>query len=241
MILLVGLTVGALMALVGAGVGALTVPLSVHLLGYDYHDATIAGLVVVMVSGAVNSLLSARRGEVRFRAALPFVLITTPIALLVGHFGKSIPEAVTALLISLVLLIFATSLLRPVRSEQGKNWKGWLGAAFAGASAGALGLGGGFVIVPSLRIITRLSIASSVATGSVILTGNAAAALIGKGEFPSLELWLLGGCAACGVLLGRMLTKKISARVRQFGLAAMLYLFSLITLLDVITRLRSGA
>jgi uncharacterized membrane protein YfcA len=62
--------VGAVLALTGAGGGALAVPLLVLVLGWSIHLAAPVALVAVGLSAWLGAAFALREGIVRYRAAM---------------------------------------------------------------------------------------------------------------------------------------------------------------------------
>ncbi len=223
------------MAFFGAGAGSLTIPLAVHLLGMSYSQASIAGLSVVLVSGAVNTFVVTRRKEINFRAALPFLVLSIPMAIFVGHLMRNASNTLTALLLAALLFTSSGTLFfRKTNGSPGATWKGWLGALLAGSASGALGVGAGFVVIPALRLISKLNMAVAVGTSSFVLAVNALFALAGKQALPPPSTLLLGMAAGVGVLIAAKFTRRIDPVLRQRALATFLFIFAVITILDVL-------
>lgn len=90
-----------------------------------------------------------------------------------------------------------------------------LGAIGAGAGflTGLLGVGGGFVIVPSLRSTTELSMHSAVATSlmtiAITATGAVIAAAIRNPELP----WMVALPFVAGALAGMVVARKLAPRI----------------------------
>ncbi len=64
-----GVLIGVILALTGAGGGILAVPLLVFVLGLSMVQAAPIGLLAVGLAAAVGALLGLRQGIVRYRAA----------------------------------------------------------------------------------------------------------------------------------------------------------------------------
>ncbi len=65
-----GLLVGLVLALTGAGGGILTVPLLIFVVGLELHQAAPIGLMAVGLAAWVGAVIGLRDGIVRYKAAL---------------------------------------------------------------------------------------------------------------------------------------------------------------------------
>lgn len=102
-----------------------------------------------------------------------------------------------------------------------------------GILAGFFGVGGGFLIVPALMLITRMGIHHAVATSLVVialtgLTGAAYAMADGRILWPVLGPFVAGGVIA--MLAGRQLAGKVSGPRLQQLFAAAIVLMALFML-----------
>lgn len=238
--LLVGLLVGACMALFGAGAGSVTIPLAVHFMHLPYRTAGIAGLVVVLSSGLATAFVGSRKGLVIIRAALPFLILSTPATLIAAQLSKNISDRMSALLLA-GLLIAASVVFWFRHSEQEVKhdmFRGSLGAIAAGATSGVLGVGAGFVVVPALRLVNGLTLAKAVATSSLVLSVNSIAALIIRhDETKSItSLWLLALASVVGAVATGNISHRIPPKLRHRGLSILLLGFAVVTLADVFAQ-----
>ena len=238
--LLVGLVVGACMAFFGAGAGSITIPLAVHFMHLPYRTAGIAGLVVVLSSGLATALLGWRKRLVILRAAIPFLILSTPVTLIAAKLSGHVSNRLSALL--LVVLLLSASIIFWFRHQESERKhdiiRGSLGAVAAGGTAGILGVGAGFVVVPALRLASGLTIAKAVATSSLILAINSIAALwVRHNEIRSISsLWLLALASVAGAVSASNVSHLIPAKLRQRGLAILLFSFAIVTLIDALTK-----
>lgn len=238
--LLVGLLVGACMALFGAGAGSITIPLAVHFMHLPYRTAGIAGLVVVLSSGVATALIGSRKRLLVFRAALPFLILSAPTTLIAARLSRHVNNRTSALLLA-VLLISASIVFWFRHQEQEARHdivRGSLGAIAAGSTSGILGVGAGFVVVPALRLVSGLTIAKAVATSSLVLAVNAIAALIVRhNEAKSIaSLWLLALASVAGAISAGSVSHRIPSKLRHRGLSILLLAFAVVTLIDALTK-----
>lgn len=92
----------------------------------------------------------------------------------------------------------------------------------AGFLSGLLGVGGGFVIVPTLKKVTNLNMQSILATSLAIialisLSGVVSAILIGAMKWPIAILFCSGAIA--GMLLGRLFADRLAGQRLQQSFA----------------------
>ena len=241
----IGLFVGVLMGLTGAGGGILSVPLLVFFLHLPIAEAGPIALTSITISAGIGAILGLRAKVLRYKAAIfmaSFGLLLSPLGL---WLAQRLPNAPLLLLFSAVLMYVSIRMLIQVaRTLSGKAVKPvkpppcqldlsigkliWtvpcaralmVSGAGAGFLSGLLGVGGGFVLVPALSKFTDLPMKSIVATSLGILSIVSAG-----GAFISLASGTLNIAIAIpfalgsltGLLLGLLLAKKMSGpRVQQ--------------------------
>lgn len=247
--LVLGLIVGLILALTGAGGGILAVPLLVFGAHLSMAQAGPIGLLAVGIAAALGALLGLRAGTVRYKAAALVAacgMLLTPCGL---WLAQRLPNRPLAVLFALVLLGVALRMLhqafgkgstvpppRPaccLNPAVGRFLWTWscarrLAAAgmLTGWLSGLLGVGGGFVMVPALRRFTDLEQRSVVATSLAVialvsLTGVASSALSGTLEWSVAQPFAAG--ALLGMLGGRRIGAGLNGRQLQiaFALVAM--------------------
>jgi len=243
---LLGLAVGLILALTGAGGGILAVPLLVFGTGIGVAQAGPIGLLAVGMAATLGAILGLRAGQVRYRAAL-LVAAAGMLLAPAGLWAARLADARwLGLLFALTLLYVAARTWRqaalpvagqsaaaPVclRGEQTGRFV-WtrpcaralgLSGALAGFLSGLLGVGGGFVMVPALQRYTDLPIKSSVATSLAVIAiisaaGVAASAAQGGIDWP-MAVPFAGGALA-GMLGGRSLAARVAGPALQKAFAA---------------------
>ena len=100
-----GMFVGFVLAITGAGGAILSLPLLVFFLHLKMIDAAPISLMAIMLSAALAAGLGLRSGIVRYKAATllaTFGVLCAPIGVYVAH---QLPEKALAILFSIVLLI----------------------------------------------------------------------------------------------------------------------------------------
>lgn len=243
--LLLGLVIGLVMALTGAGGGVLAVPLLVFGAGLAVTQAGPVALLAVGAAAAAGAITGLRAGIVRYRAALVMAgggVLLAPLGVWLGH---QLDERVLDLLFAAVLLWVAYRSLRPAPeselagadspacatgAESGRIiWTARCArilastGSLAGMMSGLLGVGGGFVIVPALKRYAGLSSQSVIATSLAVIALVATSALIAATAAGRLD-WTLGipfcAGALAGMLAGRPLSKRLREPLLQASFAA---------------------
>lgn len=242
-----GTVVGLILALAGAGGGILAVPLLVFGLHLSIMQAAPVGLIAVGAASALGAVLALREGLVRYRAAAVIGLTGMVLAPLGVRLARLIPNAPLTVVFSIVLAGVAWRMFRQARrapsgqtadprakarvpcvlshSEGRLIWTMPCAWALAGTGAvsgilsGLLGVGGGFVIVPSLSHYTNLATRSIFATSLAVIAlvsagGVAAAAWQGAIAWAIAMPFAIGAVAA--LLAGRSIAARLAgARLQQ--------------------------
>lgn len=246
--LALGLVVGIILALTGAGGGILAVPLLVFGAHIALVQAAPIGLLAVGMAAALGAVLGLRGGIVRYRAAGLIAgtgMLASPLGLLLAH---RIDNRWLSVLFALVLLYVGYRALakglgraqpaehahaaRPCVRSAATGRFIWtapcaralaLSGAVAGLLSGLLGVGGGFVMVPALQRYTDLDMQSTVATSLAVIalvsaTGVAASAIAGQLDW-AVALPFSGG-ALVGMLGGRAVAARLAGPHLQAGFGA---------------------
>ena len=254
-----GIVVGILMGLTGAGGGILSVPLLVFAFHMSIAEAGPVALCAIALSASVGAMIGLKEKVLRYKAAIfmaSFGLILSPIGLWVGHHAPNTPLLI---LFSAVLIYVSTRMYiqasqtlagtapliakpPPCQLDMSIGKLIWTvpcarALMFAGACAGflsgLLGVGGGFIIVPSLKKFTDLPMKAIVATSlgvlAMVSAGGATISLVSG----TLNMSIAGPFeigALIGLLFGKILEKNISGpRVQQiFSIFTFLVALSLI-------------
>lgn len=254
--LILGLAVGLILALTGAGGGILAVPLLVFGTHIGVAQAGPIGLMAVGMAAALGALLGLRAGLVRYRAAGLIALtgmLLSPAGLWIAH---RIDNRWLSVLFALVLLYVALNTFRKAHGSKPAAAEGharrsicvrspdtgrfiWtrpcaqaltLSGSIAGLLSGLLGVGGGFVMVPALQRYTDLAMQSAVATSLAVIaliSMTGVASSAAAGTLAwSIALPFSAGALA-GMLGGRRLSTRLSGVHLQTAFAAVSALVAL--------------
>jgi uncharacterized membrane protein YfcA len=243
-----GSVIGMILALAGAGGGILAVPLLVFGMDLTIMQAAPVGLIAVGAASAFGAVLGLREGLVRYRAAAVIGITGMLLAPLGVHLARLIPNPPLMVGFSVVLAFVAWRMFnqtrrgQPVREERAQTqfpcvlnpiegrliwtmpcaWALTATGAVSGVLSGLLGVGGGFVIVPSLSRYTNLAVRSIFATSLAVIAlvsigGVTAAAWQGSIAW-NIALPFAGG-AIVALLGGRRIAARLAGAHLQRGFA----------------------
>lgn len=237
----VGVAVGLLVGLLGAGGSIVTVPALMLLLDLSATEATGTSLVVVAIVSTVSLLGHLRGRRVDWRAGLAFVVTGIPAALLGGMLSVWLADVAITLI--LVVLLFGTGVWmwqrRPVtRTPEPASWMR-VGPAGAGVGllTGTLGVGGGFVVVPGLVGLVSLPTSVAIGTSQLVLVVNALAGLVGRAGSGTVDLavalsFAAGGAA--GAMGASFLVGRIPERVLTRLFAVVVVVVAVVLTVDAV-------
>ncbi|WP_428310355.1 sulfite exporter TauE/SafE family protein [Hydrocarboniphaga sp.] len=257
----IGIVVGLVLGLTGAGGSVFAVPLLMFGMHWSLPQAAPVALIAVCAAAAFGTVTAWDVSYVRYRAATlmsALGLVTAPLGLVAA---SAMPGGMLAGLFAAALVIISVRMLLqaqqhpeetqvvrasvagdgapaggPIcRIHPGSGRLLWtracaltisaIGAA-TGFLSGLLGVGGGFVIVPSLRATTALSVHSAVATSlmSIALTSAGTvlvSLLMGRPMLWAAALPFVAGALA-GMFAGRSIAPRIAGPRLQQGFAVMM-------------------
>lgn len=117
--ILIGLVVGLVLGLTGAGGSIFAVPLLMAVLGWPFTQAATASLLAVAVAASVGTAMAWRHSYVRYRTAclMAFVgLLLSPVGIQVAN---ALPESILKIVFSLVLAVVSVRMyLMAVKSRE---------------------------------------------------------------------------------------------------------------------------
>ena len=244
-----GLIVGLILALTGAGGAILAVPLLVFGLHLTIVQAGPPALLAVALSAAIGAALGLRSGLLRYKAALLVAaagVVCSPLGLWTAH---RVPNAPLTMVFAAVLGLVAVRMFLQARSDLSGHtpvqrrapppclldpavgrlrWTVPCGralacsGALAGFLSGLLGVGGGFVIVPALRRFSDLEMRSVVATSLAVIALVSAGGVTAAAQAGQMDWGIalpFATGAIAGMLGGRVIAGRIAGPRLQQGFA----------------------
>jgi hypothetical protein len=191
----------------------LAVPLLVYGVGLENpHVAIGTSAIAVALNAAANLVMHARVGNMKWRCATVFAVAGVAGAFLGSTLGKLIDGHKLLALFSILMMVVGALMLRD-RARAGdaavrlsrENLPMLLGLGLlAGMLSGFFGIGGGFLIVPSLMLATGMPILNAVGSSLVSVTAFGVTTA-GNYAWSGLVDWPLAGLFVAGGLVGGLL------------------------------------
>ncbi len=248
--LLYGAIVGLSLGLTGGGGSIFAVPLLVFGLGLAFRDAVVVSLAVVGLTALYGAVLQTRGGQVLWGAGGVLGLGGILFAPVGAKIGVFLPQSAALLLFAGLMIVIGLRMfkaspppgedvpLSAIRCEQDEcglpkfstlcALKLLIAGAVSGILSGIFGVGGGFLLVPALLLVTGIEIGRALATSLVAIFLISASGLISNLLLvPHWPGWVqpilfLAG-AALGMTGGAAIKPLLRATVlRRFFAAAVL-------------------
>lgn len=255
-IMTLGLAIGVVLGVTGAGGAILSVPLLTVGLHLTVSQAAPIGLFAVSVASSIAALIGLYEGIVRYKAAMLMAgmgVVFSPLGL---WLAQRLPNAPLVMVFVVVLLVVAWRMWRSAaandltqesasmqtstqasaqnftceRSDTSGRFIWTLPCAralaatggVAGFLSGLIGVGGGFIIVPSLKKNTNLDMRAIVATSLAVITLVSISGVV-IATHQGLMDWHMGlpfaAGTVAGTLAGRLLGKHLSSAIQARGFA----------------------
>lgn len=226
--ILIGLSLG----LIGGGGSILTVPILVYFFMIDPVNATTYSLFVVGLTSSAGAISHFKKGNVNFQIAFLFgipsliaifimrkwVMPAMPHHLLnIGSFEITKP-VLLMLVFAALMLVASISMIRKQKevlvSESHLNYtKLVIQSIVVGIITGFVGVGGGFLIIPSLVLFAGLPMKKAVGTSLMVMTISSLLGVLGDvSRHTPINysfLMLFSAFAIAGIIAGSYLTKYI--------------------------------
>lgn len=228
--MLLAATIGLALGLLGGGGAILTVPALVYVFGVDAKPAIAMSLAIVGITSLMGAALHHRLGNVRIDVAATF----GPVAMAGAYVGAKLAAPLSAgiqlMVLAIVILAAAASMLRSARTDVATSEPRRPGLLLpvgfgVGVLTGVVGVGGGFLLVPSLVVFGRLPMRQAVATSLLVIALNSAAGLAGHAGAITLDWWFLARftvAAALGAIAGTALGARVPQATLKRGFAVLL-------------------
>jgi uncharacterized protein len=227
--ILIGLSLG----LIGGGGSILTVPILVYFFRIEPILATTYSLFVVGLSSSAGAVIHYQKGNVNFKIAFLFgipsllaVFIMRKWVMpvmphhLVNIGGFELTKSVLLMLVFAALMLAASiSMIRNKKEivfsdSQLSYTKLVIQSIIVGIITGFVGVGGGFLIIPSLVLFAGLPMKKAVGTSLMIMTMSSLLGVLGdvsrNAPVNYTFLIIFSAFAIAGIAAGGFLTKYIN-------------------------------
>lgn len=171
--ILIGISLG----LLGSGGSILTVPVLIYWVGLDEKVAFASSLAIVGLISLFSALRYAKCNSVDWRTVVWFGLPGMVGAVLGAHLAGYLAAWLQLLIFAILLLIAAVLMFRPLKLTEDVRvarafWQVALDGVLVGVITGLVGVGGGFLIIPALVLLSGLSMSMAVGSSLVIIAMN---------------------------------------------------------------------
>ena len=247
---LVGLSLGAL----GSGGSILAVPALVHAAGQTPQEATATSLLLVGIAALFGLPAHVRAGRVNVAYGMAFGATGIGGSFAGTAVNRRLDPNVLLLAFSGLIVVAAWRMLTACPTCTRSGEAGALAEGAAGLSpspldlgralmvlvagtgigflTGLFGVGGGFVIVPTLTLLLGFAMPQAIGTSLLVVAINSAVALLARLGTARVD-WLVAAAftatAVAGVLVGGRIADRIDAERSLRAFAAGLVLLALFT------------
>ncbi|MFT7285023.1 MAG: putative membrane protein YfcA [Nonlabens sp.] len=228
--------IGLILGLIGGGGSILTVPILVYALSFNPVIATAYSLFVVGSSAAVGAIKNMMKGKVDFKTAFTFAIPAfIAIYLTRAFLIPSVPDELfevngfvvtknlgIMMFFAIVMLFAAIGMIAHNTPRVTQEYKYQppkllliIYSLIIGFVTGAVGAGGGFLIVPTLVIFAKLSMKKAVATSLFIVAINSLIGFTGDMQHTAVEWGFLipfTSLSIVGIFAGIWLSKFIDGK-----------------------------
>ena len=256
--ILLGAALGFIAGLTGAGGAALAVPGLVFLLGAPAVTAVATTFPFTAIMKVFGSVQHLRQGSVNWNASTDLFLGTIPgtaagiliISHLVSTFGEVFNEWLKAAIGLLLIISIGLSYVarrrtkaKPTVQWGNRNLLGIAAAAFCGVVIGGTSVGGGSLLIVVLTLFYRVTPAQIVGTSMVVSLVLMIVGTVGfwtEGLADLGLVWRLSIGAIPGVILGSIMTLRVSPNLLARVITAAIAVAGLSLMIDGILGLTAA-
>jgi uncharacterized protein len=250
--------IGFSLGLIGGGGSILTIPVLVFFFKIDPVTATTYALFIVGLTAISGSIPHYRTRNIDYKAVLLFgipsvivlfIMRRWLLALLpstIIRFGSLVLSKAVFIMIvfSVLMLIAGWSMIRESSHTPSKEKQSFtrliIQGCITGAITGFIGIGGGFIIVPSLVLFAGLTMKKAIGTSLTIITINCIVGILGNPEAAaSLDYFFLSAFAAMaitGILAGTWVIRFIPDKKLKPVFGWIVLAMSVIVFMRLFTR-----
>lgn len=237
LVILAGAATGIVLGLFGSGGSIIAMPALMFLLNVEAKSAIAMSLGIVAVTATITAVDHWRHHNVDVRVAVVFGFFGVIGTFAGAKVGVLTPVVVQLVLFALVMYAAAWKMLKPALVPQlavagglpppERNVEVHMGHIAAhgigvGVLTGVVGVGGGFLIVPALALLSGLRMKLAIGTSLAIVAAKSYAGFIGYLGAVPIDWHIMGSFTAvtiAGSFAGTRLAHRFSPEMlkRSFG------------------------
>ncbi|MFK7827953.1 MAG: sulfite exporter TauE/SafE family protein [Oligoflexales bacterium] len=179
---------GAILGILGGGGSILTVPILVYLFRISAETSTSYSLFLVGIAASLGAIKYGRQKNIAYLTAILFAIpsflgifvvrrfLLPAIPLKIKMFDTIVAKDQIILIVFAIVMLLASHAMIKKRVEQREWAEGTPNAGyitvygfFVGSVTGFVGAGGGFLIVPALNLLAKLSMKKAVGSSLFII------------------------------------------------------------------------
>jgi uncharacterized membrane protein YfcA len=216
-----GFLIGLALGLLGGGGSILTVPVFVYVLGFGPKESIAMSLAVVGLTSLAGAAGHWRQGHVNIRVAMIF----GPLAMAGSYLGTRLARHLTGAeqltIFGTVMLVAAGFMFRGQRAQDSPHAVSLpvpltaVEGFAVGTMTGLVGVGGGFLIVPSL-VWAGLRMVEAVGTSLLAIAMNSAVGFygyLGQVQIAWIPMALVMAGTLPGIAAGTYATRFVPPRI----------------------------
>ncbi len=191
--LLLGIAIGTVLGVVGAGGAILAVPGLVAVMGLSATAATTSSIVIVGAAAFSGAARRVKSNNLEIKTGVIFSLLGFLGTLLGTRLVPLFSDRLLILLFALLMFAAAIGMWRNQVQNRELSSASWplviLTASGIGVLTGLFGIGGGFLIVPALVLILGVKVKLAAGTSLVAITLNSVIAFLLRHNYWHLVPW----------------------------------------------------
>ena len=249
MVWIAAIFIGLSLGLLGSGGSILTVPALIYLVGQDEKIAIAGSLAIVGVIAASSVISYHFKRQIKWSVVIRFGLPSMLASYLAASLSVYLTGIMQLTLFAIVMLLSAFFMIRQPKiktstyhgingnnkafnKDQHQQIKFIISGLIVGSITGLVGVGGGFLIVPSLVLLTGLAMNNAVATSLAIITLQSFTGFIKYHQLLneqniSIDWQVIVTFSLIGII-GSLVGQKIAGKVPQHHLKRGFGIFLLI-------------
>lgn len=238
-IIIAGLMTGLLLGILGSGGSIVTLPALLYLLDVAPKPAIAMSLGIVAITASITAIQHGLKGHVNLKITAIFGLFGIIGTYAGARLGVVTPVVIQLSIFALIMYIAAWEMLKPKHKSVGAACRDCpaggcekiryghiaIHGIAVGILTGLIGVGGGFLIVPALVLLSGLSMKQAIGTSLSIIALKSFAGFAGYATVIEIDYSLLGTFAVIaivGSLIGGLIGERLPDALLKRGFGGFL-------------------